>query len=268
MTGYLLIGFVLICVLVWLVIRSRATKVAPPASRRFSQDGGAGAKEEATPTAKWVDTIRRDGVPLVADDTRSISTQVLDQSTVREDASERAWYQSQALLVTTEITPKPAPIKAPERPVLSTDPSVIDNEISALHKKATQLKSKDWSGAISALEKAAILDAAHNRWNDMTRMVRLPTFLQQAGRFDEAMAEFERLIERVPIYVQEHAGAANELSRSATLHREYEVLYDKMRLACKREKQHELAEKYTQKSAVHREALGDLKELRKSKRNK
>ncbi len=265
MTGYLLIGFVLICVLVWLVVKSRATKAAPPASHRSSRDGAAATREEAKQTAKWVDTIRRDGLPLVTDDTVSVSTQILDQT---PNTAPPSGESPQASLAPTDSPPKPAPIKAPELPVLSTDPAAIDLEISALHKRATQLKGDDWPGAISALEKAAILDAAHNRWNDMARMVRLPTFLQQAGRFDEAMAEFERLIERVPIYVQEHAGAANELSRSATLHREYEVLYDKMRLACKREKQHELAEKYNQKSAVHREALGDLKELRKSKRKK
>ena len=268
MTGYLIFAFVLICALVWLAIRSRAAKADAPASRPSSRGAGANPHEDVNIAVKWVDTIRREGATVAANDTVTISTQILDQPTFREDLTEAAWHQVSPPPVLTKNSSLPESIKAPELPELSSDPTDIDHQISALHKEATSRKGKDWPGAIAALEKAAVLDAAHSRWNDMTRMVRLPTFLQQAGRFDEAMAEFDRLTERIPAYVQEHSTTNNELARSATLHREYEILYDKMRLACKREKQHELAEKYAQKSAVHHEALGDLKELKRSKRKK
>jgi hypothetical protein len=268
MTGYLIFAFVLICALVWFAMRTKSSRSDLSTPQQSKRDGIVERRDAVNPGGKWVDTIRRDGAGHMDRDADTVITEVMDRSTVKEDMSSHLWHQSLPAPAPIETAPRPEPIKLPKLPALSTDPAVIDREISALHKEATRLKGKDWPAAISALEKATILDAAHNRWNDMTRMVRLPTFLQQAGRFDEAMAEFERLIDRVPIYVQEHSGTDNELARSATLHREYEVLYDKMRLACKREKHTEQAEKYAQKSAVHKQALSDLKEIRKSKRKK
>jgi len=277
MTGYLIFFFLLVCLLVLLASKRRSRKPSSVVPDRSGREMKPTQHGEFNAAGKWVDTIRRDSLVHSAVDTQSLQSTVIqnqDSPTLIEDAAEPALRETQEIARTAgqknalpATTPsKPLPIKAPHLSAAIADLPAIDGQIAALHKEATQNKGKDWPTAIAALQKSAVLDAAHSRWNDMTRMVRLPTFLQQAGRFDEAMAEFERLIARVPVYVQEHAVIGNELARSATLHREYEILYDKMRLACKREKQHEQAEGYAQKSAVHRQALDGLKDLKKPKR--
>jgi tetratricopeptide (TPR) repeat protein len=273
MTGDLIVAFVLVCLVIWLVLKSRSRKASPPAVDRSARAFNPTQHGEFNAAGKWVDTIRRDSLIHSALDTEALQSTVIqnpEPSTLIDDAAEPGLRETQEIALEIVDTPsKPTPIKATYLSSASADASAIDLQITALHKEATQSKSKDWPTAIAALQKAAVLDAAHNRWNDMTRMVRLPTFLQQAGRFEEAMAEFDRLIERVPSYVQEHtANKSDELARGAALHREYELLYDKMRLACKRQKEHELAEKYAQKSTLHREAMGDLKELKKTRKKK
>lgn len=272
MSGYLIGALaLLLCVLVWLAVKGKSNKTDAANKGQAPNDGGPTQLDEAFLQPRWVDTIRREGVPMNLVDTlgrQTIATEVQEPSTLLDSISSEVKGTRHEAPASTGGAPKPSPITLPDVPILSSDPVAIDNEIAALHKHATASKGKDWPAAIAALEKAAVLDAAHRRWNDMTRMVRLPVFLQQAGRFDEAMAEFDRLIERVPVYVQEHATSANEVARSATLHREYEILYDKLRLACKREKQDEQAEKFAKLSAVHREALGGLKILKTVKPKK
>lgn len=149
---------------------------------------------------------------------------------------------------------------------VTSDP--IDEEIATLHREATALKGNDWTQAVALLQKAAALEAQHDRFADADRMVRLPIFLQQAGRFDEAMAEFSRLIERVQAYVQKTFGHTSELIRSASLHHQYGIIYDKMRLACKREKRMDLVQEYLAKVEFHKNAWAELQDSIDAEREK
>lgn len=134
----------------------------------------------------------------------------------------------------------------------------IDEQISNLHREATQLKGKDWPGAVALLQKAAELDERHSRWLDAARMVRLPVFMQQAGQFDAALLEFARLIRRVPAQVQATAGNTGPLFIRALGHHETALIYDKKRVACKREKSAALAEDSALRADTHRAAWEKL----------
>lgn len=117
-----------------------------------------------------------------------------------------------------------------------------DEETAALMREATAAKNVgDWPRAIDCLQRAKMrMGSGHT----IDAWLRLPVFLQQAGRFSEAMTEFAWLIERVnardprlifnggPYLVQRQVA-------TCLAH-----IYDKMRLACKREKLPEQAERY------------------------
>lgn len=117
---------------------------------------------------------------------------------------------------------------------------VVGNvEFSTLNRQATLASGKgDWAAAVQLLQQAKALQG------DSYQDTRLALFLQHAGRFDEAMAEFEWLLERVESqaladFAHQQSTEAAHLSHSAHLR---EVIHDKMRLACQREGRTELAQ--------------------------
>ena len=86
---------------------------------------------------------------------------------------------------------------------------------------------------------------------DIGRAVRLPLFLQRAGRIDDALTEFERLIRETPLRVAHFIPRASE--RECIEHADLAVIYDKMRLALKREKRLPEASKAEAAASRHRE---------------
>lgn len=66
---------------------------------------------------------------------------------------------------------------------------------SELLKEATQKKSdKDLDGAITCLRKAYKLMSHSNISYPIETYLRLPLYLQQAGHYNESIAEFEKLL--------------------------------------------------------------------------
>lgn len=115
--------------------------------------------------------------------------------------------------------------------------ATIDEESAELLREATRLKSeKDWNGAIEALKKA---DARTG-----TVGVRLPLYLQQAGRFEEAMAGFNKLLAEVESQAAKNFSHHPERFWKGFSYFPRSNIYDKMRLACKRQKLPEEAGKY------------------------
>lgn len=94
------------------------------------------------------------------------------------------------------------------------------------------------------------------------RWIRLPVFLQQAGRFDEAMQEFEKLLKEVQGRVrQETLENATENWISYQEHINYQKIYDKMRMVCKREKWADEVKKYASLATRHAEEVERLREV-------
>lgn len=101
--------------------------------------------------------------------------------------------------------------------VLVREKTSEEEMIRRLHLEATQLKSKDINGAVDCLQKAQILLYMIGPGYPISSFLRLPLFLQKAGRYDEAVLEFEILLKK------------------HTMPAERAAIKDKMRLARQRE---------------------------------
>lgn len=130
----------------------------------------------------------------------------------------------------------------------------IQSEVARLHREATKLKGIDWPGAIALLTKASVLDGKHGLWLGAATMVRLPICLQQGGQFEQSLAEFDRLIGRVPEQVRNFFTDSSELHRRAICHFESSIIYGKRRVACKREKRLDLAQNAKLAYDIHQAA--------------
>lgn len=119
----------------------------------------------------------------------------------------------------------------------------LDERISELHKQATAYKGDNWDAAIACLREASDLMRQSNGY-PTERWTRLPVFLQQAGRFEEAMAEFERLLTEVESRIATEFDHQSEHVRTMHVHGEYARIYDKIRMVCQRQKLKGEAEKY------------------------
>lgn len=124
--------------------------------------------------------------------------------------------------------------------------SDAEQKISALGKQATQYSSENnLNAAILCLEQMWELAYEYKLYWAQS-LVRLPKFLQQAGRFNDAEKRFEELIALAPIAAQE-SGKDHDLSElyipSLEHHFLYDV-YDAMRIVYKREKQIDYSKKY------------------------
>lgn len=144
--------------------------------------------------------------------------------------------------------------------VVSRNP--IDERISELHKKATRYKDENWTEAIACLQEASDLMRRHEGNYVLDRWTRLPVFLQQAGRYEEAMQEFQRLLGEVKAKVEKEAQSVTLPSYRRKLeHQNFEHIYDKMRMVCKREKLPDKALEYQTLAKKHRMIVDELSAL-------
>ena len=120
-----------------------------------------------------------------------------------------------------------------------------DEEIAALHREATRLKETgDWDGAVAGLREAQVRMRESSTSYPIETWVRLPLFLKQAGRFEEAMLEFSRQLDEIDGRIAKEFSHQPERFWSGFAYHPRAVIYDKMRVACKRQKLPEEAGKY------------------------
>jgi len=137
-----------------------------------------------------------------------------------------------------------------------------EDKIRDLNKEATQLsKNKEWDEAIECLEESQKLSLKIHVEYPIKHYLRLPLFLQQAGRFDESRVEFKRLIASTKRRMHRKPKHYGEAAWEASMHAELAAIYDKMRLACKREKLLPDAAVCAEKSVEHNIAWKDLQLL-------
>lgn len=129
------------------------------------------------------------------------------------------------------------------------EPNEKDKEISELSGQATQYYGdKEWDKAIECLEKVLVLLRESAMIYPIATWLRLPVFLQQAGRFDEAMQEFDHLL-----------GKSREMNAVSFSHRpkfvqegitysDHAAIYDRMRQCCKKQKRLDEAKVYEELS--------------------
>ena len=117
-----------------------------------------------------------------------------------------------------------------------------DERASELLKLATEKKkAKDWDGAIAALKEAYQEIAQSQLGYSVETFIRLPQFLQSAGRSKEAWKAFNELLFR---------GSQTQLEGDNTDPMERSILFDKMRLFLQREKREQLADIFSIFAAV------------------
>ncbi|MDP2430505.1 MAG: hypothetical protein Q8O33_00565 [Pseudomonadota bacterium] len=136
------------------------------------------------------------------------------------------------------------------------DPTPEEREVADLNREATRHKqAKDWDAAIACLQRAQALMRTHQLSNTVEIWLRLPLFLQQAGYFEESMAEFNALLsDAKPLIARDYAHATANVRRSL-LSTHLARIHDKMRVACKRQKLFEAAARHErlaeQQWAIH-----------------
>jgi tetratricopeptide (TPR) repeat protein len=134
--------------------------------------------------------------------------------------------------------------------------SPIDEQISTLNKRATALSNHDeWDKAIACLREArALMDQPGGISYSINTCVRLPQYLHHAGRFDEAMAEFNQMLIDTPGRIIRESQQQTKNHIRMVTHAYIAAIYDKMRLACKREKLRDKAATYAERVVFHRAA--------------
>jgi len=117
--------------------------------------------------------------------------------------------------------------------------------ISELNKEATRLKNAgDLEGAIACLRAAKCLRWTADVHYPIKSWTRLPLFLQAAGRMDEAMVEFQELLDTAEKEIERfHSHNMKQVRNMLTYATEAEI-YTAMSRACKREKRITEAEQY------------------------
>lgn len=143
----------------------------------------------------------------------------------------------------------------------------IDERIAALHREATQHKDSDWDAAVECLQEANDLMRRHGGIYDIERWLRLPVFLQQAGRFQEAMQVFRQLLDDVEPRVKAEFSHTSPTTIEKYIHLNYKKIYDKMRMACKREKRPKDATQFGALSVLHDEQAKALQPIIESERD-
>lgn len=147
--------------------------------------------------------------------------------------------------------------------------SVDITDIAELNRRATAAKGNDWDTALACLFRAKEL--MENQYQDFPQRLRLPLFLQQAGEFEAAKYEFAYLLENLDRFVELEAVGHQDKRRYKVFVKNLclERLYDKARVAFKREKLTDaseqcrlLSEQYQEKRI---EALEKLTVARKEK---
>lgn len=153
---------------------------------------------------------------------------------------------------------KPRQPSADPAPVAVSDPQPVSLALSvqvsppeaervfALGREATEFKqNKRWPEAVDCLVRQRAIAQDCSQGLDMPTLLRLPLFLQQAGRFEEALAEFERLAKDAEALVASWISpSSSEATRALMIAIDRQRVYDKARVACKREKRSDLEAHY------------------------
>lgn len=112
-----------------------------------------------------------------------------------------------------------------------------EEKSSELLKEATKKKNeKDLAGAIDCLREAYKLMAQSSISYPIETFLRLPLYLQQAGRYDESVTEFEKLLKASPDKIAKEFSHITKQKQKGLAAMERATIYDKMRLASQREK--------------------------------
>lgn len=111
-----------------------------------------------------------------------------------------------------------------------------DPATDALLREATQWSdAKDWDRAIACLQQANARMKVSPVAYSIQAWLRLPLYLQKAGRFEEVMAEFTRLADGTADRVARAFPHLTKAKQRVFAKQELDVIQDKIRLVKERE---------------------------------
>lgn len=114
-----------------------------------------------------------------------------------------------------------------------------EERASELLKEATRLKDEqDIDGAVSCLREAYDLINQSPIIYPTKTFLRLPLYLQQGGRYREAIHEFTRLLDNAPERIAGEFSHIAKKEQNGLLAMDRSTIFDKMRLAAQREKEY------------------------------
>jgi tetratricopeptide (TPR) repeat protein len=111
-----------------------------------------------------------------------------------------------------------------------------DDETAALLRQATAHgDAKRWDKAIDCLEQASTRMAYSAVDYPIASWLKLPLYLQKAGRFDEALAVFDEIDAATPERVARHSGHLSAAVQAQVVAEQRHEIAAKRELAAKRE---------------------------------
>lgn len=112
-----------------------------------------------------------------------------------------------------------------------------DTETAALLRKATaHADAKRWDKAIDCLQEANARMAYSEVDYPIATWLKLPLYLQKAGRFNEALAVFDEIAAATPERVAQHGGHLSQAVQAQVVAEQRREIAAKRELATKREK--------------------------------
>lgn len=129
-----------------------------------------------------------------------------------------------------------------------------DEKIAELNREATRQKNAgNLDKAITALQEVQRCMRDSSLMYPTESWLRLPLFLQEGNRFDEAMEEFNRILLEADGRIAKEFSHQPEFYHRGATHHVRATTYDKMRLACDREGLPDEAMKYADLRDEHLE---------------
>lgn len=110
-----------------------------------------------------------------------------------------------------------------------------DDETADLMRRATAFgDAKQWDAAIECLFQANARMGTSPVCYPVLSWLRLPLYLQKAGRYEEAMQEFDRLHAETPARIDRLPVKGTKAAQRRLIDREQEIILQKRELAQRR----------------------------------
>lgn len=133
----------------------------------------------------------------------------------------------------------------------------IGKDFGELMKRATAFKRQgNWEDALRCCREAHVMAmSSPNGGLSEEAWTKYPLYLQQAGRYDEAMRVFRQVVDASDAIIARDLGDQPAFIQRGYAHNLRLIVFDKMRVAAKREKRHDDAEEFRRQACAAEEAF-------------
>lgn len=130
--------------------------------------------------------------------------------------------------------------------IVTSELSGNEKIISDLNKEVTALLNTDMNLAIVKLKRVWDLLEQSTSHHTVKEYLRLPNYLQQYGKMDEALLYFNQLIDETESRIDRHNPKLKKSMRNKMIKSDLNAIYNQMRIAYKRQGNKEMEKYYGQ----------------------